>query len=97
MELSEHWTCGNCNAINIGDVFYGECWQCQISWKEENPKPDKVQVCDECKSIRGFHSFSCSLFKQFCEYCGTCDEAKHSIWCDRPKNKAPEELPPSTN
>ena len=90
MELSEYWTCGNCDAINRGDVFYGKCWQCQINWEKVHPKPETQQICETCKSSRGFHNSVCPLFKRLCEYCGSQEENKHSDWCDRPKKEAPE-------
>jgi len=62
MELSEIWTCG-CGAENTGDVFYGTCWKCGVSWAKEPLKietAEELNMCPECKSTDGFHTMNCT-------------------------------------
>lgn len=62
MELSEIWTC-SCGAENTGDVFYGTCWKCGVSWAKEPLKvetAEELNMCPECKSTDGFHTISCA-------------------------------------
>jgi hypothetical protein len=61
MELSEVWTCG-CGAQNTGDVFYGACWKCGVSWEKEPLQIEdasKYQMCPDCKATDGFHAMNC--------------------------------------
>lgn len=62
MELAEVWTCGNCHALNTGDVFYGVCWKCQISWEDAPVKMGHVEgaeVCQACETGDGEHTVEC--------------------------------------
>ena len=60
MELSEVWTCGNCQAQNTSDVFVDPCWKCGAGGSD---KPPAIEVdptmCLDCKATDGFHKINC--------------------------------------
>lgn len=87
MELSEIWTC-SCGAENTGDVFYGTCWKCGVSWAKEPLKietAEEVNMCVDCRATDGFHTMSCKLHP-FCT-CPNCkpNDAVHKVNCPNAK------------
>ena len=60
MELSEVWTCGNCQAQNTSDVFSDPCWKCGMGGSD---KPVAIEtdptMCPDCKATDGYHKLDC--------------------------------------
>jgi hypothetical protein len=83
VELSDFWTCGNCDALNKGDVWSGKCWQCKVSWEEpsKDDVPESVP-CVECKTGNGLHNMDCSQFHKTCTNCGSQRAGEHAGFCE---------------